>query len=181
MDSFGLSPYGDLDTEGGATMSEHKAQAVDLVADGERRRDVGMALAAARRPDRVTLGRLALVQALIDSLDETATIDDATSPEEMAQGYDDGGRWRGTVTRSLVADGFAEIVGMARSRRPSRHRGYVARLRLTDRPAAVLYLKRMGTALTAYDATPPAGTGGAANSTSTSTTTAQGHQSNETN
>ncbi len=177
VDSFGLSGCGDLDTEGAATMT---AQTDDLRAEGERRRDVGMALAAARRPDRVTLGRLALVQALIDSLDGTATIDDATTPEEMAAGYEDGGRWRGTVTRSLVADGLATIDGTTRSRRPSRHRGYVARLRLADRPAAVQYLRRMAAALAAYDATPPAGTGGAADTVTDSTTTTEGKPNHET-
>ena len=92
-----------------------------------------MALAAARRPNNVTLGRLALVRALLRAPDGCATIDDATAPAELSEGYPDGGRWRGTVTRSLVADGLAEIVGVARSRRPSRHRGYVARLQLIDR------------------------------------------------
>ncbi len=179
VDSGGLSIGGDLDTEGAATMT-HSPQDDSQRAEGERRRDIGMALAAARQPDRVTLGRLAYVQALVDSLDGTATIDDATTPDELASGYEDGGRWRGTVTRSLVADGLAEIVRITRSRRPSRHRGYVALLRLTDRPAAVLYLKRMAAALAVYNATPPAGTGGAANSTSTSTTTTEGNQDHET-
>lgn len=87
------------------TLTTQTAQADDLRAEGERRRDMGMVLAAARRPDGVTLGRLALVKALVDSHDGTATIDDAT---------------------------------------------------------------------------PTAGTGGVAHSNSTSTTTAQGHQSNET-
>ncbi len=162
-------------------MTEQTAQTDDLRAEGERRRDVGMALAAARRPDRVTLGRLAMVQALVDSLDGTATIDDATTPEELEAGYEDGGRWRGTVTRSLVADGYAEIVGTTRSRRPSRHRGYIARLRLADRPAAVEYLRRMTAALAAYDATPPAGTGGAANTVTDSTDSQQGNPNHETN
>ena len=171
VDSGGLSIGGDLNKQGAATMNNAEPND-SLRTEGERLRDVGMALAAARRPDRVTLGRLALVQALVDSLDGTATIDDATPPDEMAAGYEDGGRWRGTVTRSLVADGLATIDGTTRSRRPSRHRGYVARLRLADRPAAIAYLQRMAAALAAYDATPPAGTGGVAHSNSTSTTTA---------
>lgn len=140
----------------------NEQQAAELIADGEIRRDVGMALAAARRPDNVSLGRLAMVRALLRSPDGCATIDDATGPEEIAAEFVDGGRWRGTVTRSLVADGLAEIVGTTRSRRPSRHRGYIARLRLTDRTKAELYLRRMSAALNVYDATPNAATNGVA-------------------
>lgn len=134
----------------------------ERIADGEHRRDVGMALAAARRPDNVALGRLAMVRALLRSTDGIATIDDATGADELAAGFVDGGRWRGTVTRTLVADGVAEIIGTTRSRRPSRHRGYVARLRLTDRAKAELYLRRMSAALSQYDATPNAATNGVA-------------------
>jgi len=124
----------------------NEEQAV-LIADGEQRRDVGMALAAARRPDNVSLGRLALVRALLQSPDGMATIDDATGPDELANGFGDGGRWRGTVTRSLVADGLAEIVGTTRSKRPSRHCGYISKLRLLDRGKAIDYLRRMTAAI----------------------------------
>lgn len=133
-----------------------------LIADGESRRNVGMALAAARRPDNVSLGRCAMVRALLRSPDGIATIDDATTADELASGYDDGGKWRGTVVLSLVRDKLAEIVGTTRSRRPSRHRGYVARLRLADRCKAELYLRRMSAALSQYDATPNAVTNGVA-------------------
>jgi len=140
----------------------NEQQAAELVADGESRRDVGMALAAARRPDNVSLGRVAMVRALLRSPDGVATIDDATGPDELAAAYNDNGKWRGTVTRSLVADGLAEIVGTTRSRRPSRHRGYVARLRLTNRTMAELYLRRMSAAMALYEATPNAPTNGVA-------------------
>ncbi len=130
--------------------------------EGERLRDIGMSLAAARRPDRVTLGRMALVRALLSSLASTATIDDATTADELARGYADGGRWPGTVARSLVLDGFALIDGTTRSIRPSRHRDYVSILRLTDRQAAIAYLHRMTAALSVYDATPTTGIDGAA-------------------
>jgi hypothetical protein len=139
-----------------------KLNAAALIAEGERRRDVGMALAAARRPDKVSLGRLAMVRALLSAPDGIATIDDATGPEELAAEFDDGGKWRGAVTRSLVNDGLAVIVGTTRSRRPSRHRGYVAELRLLDRSKAVDYLRRMSAALALYNATPNAVTNGVA-------------------
>ena len=132
---------------GGAIMIRVDHDAPERIADGEQRRDVGIALAAARRPDRVTLGRLAMLRAMLSTADGIATIDDATTPDELSHGYADGGRWRGSVTRSLVVDGYAEIVGTTRSTRPSRHRGYIARLRLVDRPAAIAHIASMAAAL----------------------------------
>jgi len=143
-----------------AKLNAEANELAERIADGEHRRDVGMALAAARRPDNVALGRLAMVRALLRSPNGIATIDDATGPDELAAGFIDGGRWRGSVTRTLIADGFAEIVGTTRSRRPSRHRGYVSRLRLTDRTKATDYLRRMTAALSLHDATPQGATCG---------------------
>jgi hypothetical protein len=145
----------------------------ELAAEGERRRDEGMNLAAARRPDRVAIGRWALVNALLRSPDGTATIDAATAPDELAAGFADGGRWRGTVTRSLVADGLAEIAGMTRSIRPSRHRGWVAVLRLTDRHKALAYLSRMAAAFAVNETTAPVAADAVA-MTDTNETTDQG-------
>ena len=146
----------------------------DLAAEGERRRDEGMNRAAARRPDRVTLGRWAFVNALLRSPDGTGTIDAATSPDELAAGFADGGRWRGTVTRSLIADGLAEITGTTRSIRPSRHRGWVAVLRLTDRTKAADYVRRLSAAFSAMnETTPPVAADGVA-MTDTNKTTEQG-------
>ncbi len=129
-----------------------------LCAIGDMRRDVGMALAAARRPDQVTLGRLAMLRAMLASPAGTATIDDATGPGEMAVRFADGGQWRGTVTRSLVNDGYATIIATTRSTRPSRHRGYISVMRLVDRSTAQSYIDTMTAALAGNDATPPAAT-----------------------
>jgi hypothetical protein len=125
----------------------------DLAAEGERRRDIGMNRAAARRPDRVTLGRWAFVNALLRSADGTATIDAATAPDELAAGFADGGKWRGAVVLSLLRDGLAECVGTPRSIRPSRHRGWVAVLKLTDRQKAADYVRRLSAAFTATNET----------------------------
>jgi hypothetical protein len=131
-----------------------------------------MSRAAARRPDRVTLGRLAYVNALLRSPDGTATIDAATSPDELATGFSDGGQWRGTITRSLVAAGLAEIAGATRSIRPSRHRGWVAVLRLTDRTKAAEYVRRLSAAFTATnETTPPVAADGVAMTDTNETTT----------
>ena len=113
----------------------------ELIADGEQRKRVGMALAASNNADRVTLGRLSLLASLLRSDTGSATIDDAIGADEIRTQFADGGRWRGTVTKSLVSDGFATIKGATQSLRPSRHRGYVAVLRLTDRAGAAEYLR----------------------------------------
>jgi hypothetical protein len=127
----------------------------DLVAQGECRRDVGMSLAAERRPDRVALGRLAMVDALLRSPDGTATIDAATPPDELAAEFADGGKWRGAVVLSLIRDGVAVITGTRRSVRPSRHRGYVSVLQLIDRTKAMAYAQQVATALAVTNETTP--------------------------
>lgn len=113
----------------------------NLRQQGERCRDAGMGLAAGARPDRVTTGKAAFVRALLSAPDGTATIDDATA--DLSVEFDDGGKWRGTVTRSLAVLGFIEPVGVVRSDRPSRHRGYVTRWRLRDRQKAIAYLSSL--------------------------------------
>jgi len=107
---------------------------------------------------------------LLRSPDGTGTIDAATSPDELAAGFTDGGRWRGTVTRSLIADGLAEITGTTRSIRPSRHRGWVAVLRLTDRTKAADYVSRLSATFAAMnETTPPVAADGVAMTDTTKT------------
>jgi hypothetical protein len=144
----------------------------DLAAEGERRRDIGMNRAAARRPDRVTLGRLAMLRALLWSADGCGTIDDATPQTEVVAKYADGGKWRGQVTRGLASDGFTEATGeYRRTRRPAAHRRPNAVWRLTDRQKAVEYLGSMTAALAAFnEATPPAATDGVAMTDTNKTT-----------
>ncbi|MCY3007687.1 MAG: hypothetical protein NTV29_17160 [Planctomycetota bacterium] len=150
-------------------MSETK----DLIADGERRKRVGMALAASNNIDRVTLGRLTLLASLLRSDTGSATIDDATGADDLRNQFADGGRWRGTVTKSVIADGFATIEGVTQSVRPSRHRGYVAVLRLADRAGAVDYLRTFAEAVAwiTNEKTPPAATDGALDQSLAPTTT----------
>jgi hypothetical protein len=118
---------------------------------GEQRRDAGMGLAAQARPDRVDTGKVAFLKALLRSPDSTATIDDAT--DNLAAEFRDGGKWRGTVTRSLAASRFIEAVGAVKSSRPSRHRGYVTVWRLVDRQRALAYLASLERSLDAQLAT----------------------------
>ena len=67
-------------------MNERK----ELVADGEQRKRVGMALAASSNADRVTLGRLSMLAALLTSDTGSATIDDATGADEIRTQFADG-------------------------------------------------------------------------------------------
>jgi len=106
---------------------------------------LGMELAATAKPDRVTAGRIALLRALLASPDGTATIDDATA--DLAASYRDGGKWRGNVCRSLATARIVERVGVEKSERPSRHRGYVARWGLIDRRKATLLLTALVAAM----------------------------------
>lgn len=101
----------------------------------------GMELAAVRRPDRVTAGKVAMLRALLGSPDGTATIDDATA--DLAERFDDGGKWRGTVCRTLSMAKIIERVSVEKSDRPSRHRGYVTRWLLVDRCKAQVALSRL--------------------------------------
>ncbi|MFN6302788.1 MAG: hypothetical protein ACK42H_11420 [Planctomycetota bacterium] len=132
-----------------------------------------MALAASNNADRVTLGRLSLLASLLRSDTGSATIDDAIGADEIRTQFADGGRWRGTVTKSLVSDGFATIKGATQSLRPSRHRGYVAVLRLTDRAGAAEYLRTFAEAVESItnEKTPPAATDGALDQSLAPTTT----------
>src|SRR5690606_34602407 len=136
--------------------------------------------AAARRPDRVTLGRLAFIAALLRSPSGSATIDDGTPPDELAAKYPDGGRWRGSVSRTLAADGYMQKTGEYRpTRRPSGHCRPNAVWQLLDREKAERYVRRMTAALAAYanEATPSAATDGVA--TDTTKTSDQGDLSSD--
>lgn len=110
---------------------------------GEARRDRGMTLAAERRRVAVAAGQAALLWALLESADGTGTIDSATNLVELATKFGDGGKWRGTVCRGLAASGIVEAVGVVKSDRPARHRGYITRWRLRDRDAAERELGRL--------------------------------------
>jgi len=107
----------------------------------------GMTLAADAKPDRVTAGKISLLQALFASPDGTATIDDATG--DLAKEYQDGGKWRGSICHSLAVGRIIERVDVVKSDRPSRHRGYVTRWRLVDRRKASLLLAGLVAAMDA--------------------------------
>ena len=115
--------------------------------EGAKRRDAGMAIAAAAKPDRVVLGRLALLDALLRCPGYVGTIDDGTAEAELRAAYGDAGKWRGSVVRSLAQDGLIVRVGYVESRRPSRHCGPVGRWRLVDPAKARAYVGKVRAAL----------------------------------
>ena len=111
--------------------------------EGAKRRDAGMAMAASAKPNRVTLGRLAMLDALLRCPDHVGTIDDGTAESELRSAYEDAGKWGGMIVRSLAQDGLIERVGYVESRRPSRHCGPVGRWRLVDPVKARTYVGRI--------------------------------------
>ncbi|MEQ8847414.1 MAG: hypothetical protein RIC11_06675 [Botrimarina sp.] len=133
-----------------------------LRSEGERRRDHGMAAAACPKALRVRAGQVALLDALLRSPDGTATIDDATAPDDLRAAFTDGGQWRGTVPRALAAMGLIDKVAIGSSQRPSRHAGTRGVWRLVDRTKGIIARCRFSAAVNlALRETPPAGTDGA--------------------
>lgn len=95
------------------------------VVEGERRRDAGMALAARRRRRLVVVGRLDFLDAVRAAPARTATTDDIAEADPFAA-YADGGKWRGTIVKSLARDGIIRRVGYRHSTCAARHAGLVA-------------------------------------------------------
>lgn len=106
-----------------------------MQATGERHKAAGILLAAGCKEDLIEAGKLAMLDALLASADGVATIDDATA--DLSAQFTDGGRWRGSVTRSLAMRRIIAAESVIKSDRPSRHRGYVTRWRLRDRGEAL--------------------------------------------
>lgn len=124
-----------------------------LQQQGERQRDAGMGAAAEAKARRIRAGKIAMLDALLRSPDGTATIDDATPPDDLREAFADGGCWRGSVTLSLAKDGLIEKVAAGPSVRPSRHAGLRHVWRLTDRPTAIVHRGRLMAAV--QSALPP--------------------------
>lgn len=102
----------------------------DLIAEGEHRRDAGMALAASppHRLTRIMRAELAILDAILER--GQATADDAAADPGLP--YADGGRWLGSIFLRLCRDRLIHEVGVVRSNRPSRHRGKTGLYRPLD-------------------------------------------------
>ncbi len=84
---------------------------------------------------QIAKGQLRLLEALLATPSRIATIDDAT--ENLADRFDDGGKWRGQVTLGLYLDGVIDRVGADNSQRPHRNRGLLRVWRLISESKAV--------------------------------------------
>lgn len=102
----------------------------DLIQEGELRRDVGMARAIKRRPLHVLKGELAMLDRLLAEPGSPITTD--VIPEDARLPYGGGGKWVGSVALRLILAGIIIEVGVARSIRPSRHRGRTGLYALAD-------------------------------------------------
>ena len=110
-----------------------------------------MTLAAERRPGKLQVGQIAMLDCLLSSPSGTATIDDAT--ENLDTQFRDGGKWRGSVVQSLAMKGIIKKVGVEVSNRPSRHRGYVSRWRIVDQHKAIELRARLKAAVECHSDT----------------------------
>ena len=102
---------------------------------GELMRDAGVeaAAAGANREWLIRRGQLALLDAMAERDDLTATTDDATT--HLLGRYRDGGKWRGEVTSGLRRAGLIVRAGAVRSCRAARHRGLLTLWRGANRDA----------------------------------------------
>lgn len=89
---------------------------------GELLKLAGMKQAALGKQRQIAIGQLAFLDAIVHC-PTGVTIDDATS--DLTEPFQDGGQWRGSVTRSLAVAGAILHIGYTASTRPSRHRSTI--------------------------------------------------------
>lgn len=113
-----------------------------LAAQGAVKRDECMAHAALSCRRLIQSGRIAMIAAMLKAPSGEASIDDASSSKQLNEAFADGGKWRGAVVLSLVADGLIVHGGhWVRTKRPAGNRRAIAIWRLADRKAAERWLR----------------------------------------
>jgi hypothetical protein len=117
MDS-GWLPAGARCGKGGATVNRERGRAL-----GEAMRDQGLLLAGANRQRLIAGVQARFLDALLNSLDGTATTDDI--PDNLGAKYPKGGKYVGSAIRALAEKRMIRREGFAKSCRPSRHSCYV--------------------------------------------------------
>jgi hypothetical protein len=100
---------------------------------GEVLRDSGMEAAAANRERMIGRAQLAMLDAMTQRDDLTASTDDCTT--HLLTRYDDGGKWRGEVPKGLARRGLIVRDGAVTSCRAARHAGLVTKWRGVNRNA----------------------------------------------
>lgn len=101
---------------------------------GKKRAERGIRRAAYSHEPQIRRDTVRMLDALLASPSGCATVDDATDAPRAK--YADGGKWRGSIAKRLLAAGIIVVHRVVRSSRPARHAGYLTEWRLVDRPAA---------------------------------------------
>ncbi len=101
---------------------------------GEKRANRGIRRAAYLHEPQIRRDTLRMLDALLASPTDCATLDDATS--NLWSKHADGGKWRASIPKRLKAIGLIVAERVVKSTRPARHAGYLTEWRLVDRPAA---------------------------------------------
>lgn len=101
---------------------------------GEKQAERGIKRAAFYHEEQILRGLLLFVEALLASPTECATLDDATP--DLRVKHADGGKWRASIPKRLLAAQIIVADTVAKSNRPARHAGYLTRWRLINRPGA---------------------------------------------
>ena len=118
--------------------------AADGRREGELLKERGMNIAATGRDLQIFAHEAAFLRVLLRRGDDDfATLDDVG---DIAEKFRDGGKWRGSVPKRLANLGIINAVGVVKSTRPSRHRGFVTLWQLRDRTkteARLQYLDRL--------------------------------------
>lgn len=104
---------------------------------GEELAESGIQRAAFKHEPQIRRDMLLFLDFLLASPMGCATLDDAT--DELRSKHTDGGKWRGSIPKRLLAAGLIVSTGRyVKSARPSRHAAPITEWRLVNRPAAVV-------------------------------------------
>ncbi len=117
---------------------------------------------------KIAKGQLDLLESLLAKSDRVCTLDDAT--RDLAESFDDGGKWRGSITLELYRDGVISQAGAENSKRPSRNRGLLRSWRLEDERKAKQLIESLRRFIEAKENPPTAATVRGSNTTTTTPT-----------
>ena len=101
---------------------------------GQKRAERGIKEASYLQEPQIRRDTLQMLDALLASPTGCATTDDAVV--NLKAKHDDGGRWRASIPKRLLAEGLIVAERVIKSARPARHAGYLTEWRLIDRIGA---------------------------------------------
>lgn len=106
------------------------AQFIQGRREGQRRKELGMSLAAMNRERAIRKAQLALLAAGLARPDRLCSANDI--PADLEAKYSDGGRWVGPAVRAMAMRRLIEKAGHDTSARPTRHGGDVMLWRIVS-------------------------------------------------